>query len=112
GTQSYTDVITVSGNTTLTTTNAAVGFSTTVDGTVAATQGLTVAAGTSTVSCGGGVGTSFSLASLTVTGTGGITLRTVTTSGLQSYTGAVTLGATATLTGTVPTFSSTVSGAN
>jgi hypothetical protein len=60
-----------------------------------------VSAGTGAVTFGSTVGASQALANLTVTGTGPLTLDgSVTTIGPQSYGGAVTLGATDTLTTT------------
>jgi hypothetical protein len=77
-------------------------------------QTLTVSAGTGKVSFGGVVGGTTALTSVTVSSTNGgtdaITLRSVTTSGYQSYTGNATLGADTTLTTTNSdvTFTNTV----
>ena len=94
GVQSYGSAVTLGTTDTLTTTNSAVDFAGTVDAMTAGVQGLTVAAGTGTVTFGAPVGGSQALANLTVTGPGPITLDgNVTTTGAQSYGGAVTLGA-------------------
>src|SRR4030042_1654651 len=84
-----------SGTTTLTGVNAAndVSFSSTVNG----AQALSITAGGGDVSFGGAVGGTTALASVSVN-CSAITLRSVITNGgIQSYTGAVTLGAAATL---------------
>ena len=109
GNQGYTGAVTLGSTTTLTTGNSNVSFLSTVDAAAAGVQGLTVAAGSGQVSFGDVTGTT-SLADITITGTGGITLRSVTTTGTQGYTGAVTLGATATLstTNSPVSFSATV----
>ena len=100
GAQTYNDNVTLGANTTLTTTNSTVTFSGTVNG----AQSLTVSVGTGLVSFGGAVGGGTALSSVSVTSTNGapnaITLRNVTTSGTQTYTGNVTLGAATSLTTT------------
>ena len=101
GAQSYGGVVTLGSAVALATTNNTVDFANTVDATTAGVQGLTVSAGTGAVTFGSAVGGSKALANLMVTGTGPTTLDgNVTTTGVQSYGGAVTLGATDTLTTT------------
>ena len=81
--------------------NGALDFTGTVDAAAAGVQGLTVNAGAGAVTFGATVGGSKALANLLVTGTGSATLDSnVSTTGAQSYGGAVTLGATDTLTTT------------
>ena len=60
---------------------------------------LTITAGTGTVTFTGAVGTSKSLASLNVTSTGGIAINggAVTTQGIQTYSGNVSLGSASTV---------------
>ena len=104
GGQTYNSAVTLAATVTLNsnannTGNGAVDFVSTVNATTAGSQGLTVTAGTGTVTFGGAVGGSQKLASLTVTGP--TTLDgNVTTSGAQTYNSAVTLGATDVLTTT------------
>src|SRR5208337_1233183 len=93
GTQNYTNVVQLTGATVLATTNSNVKFGATVNGLVAGAQSLTINQGLGAVSFGGVVGGGFSLASLAVNGTGAITLRSAISTGAQSYTGPVTLGA-------------------
>ena len=90
----------------------AISFASTVNGAAAGTQTLAVNAGAATISFGNTVGTT-SLASLAATAAAGITIRTTTTTGAQTFTGPVTLGAATVLTtsGGNITFSSTVDGA-
>ena len=96
--------MTLGANTTLTTTNSAVTFSSTVNGTTAGSQSLTIAQGSGAVSFGGVVGSTTSLSSLAVSGSGSIALRSVTTSGAQSYSGTVTLDAASTFSASATTF--------
>ena len=108
GNQTYSGAVILSGNDVLTTTSSNVAFSSTVDG----GYGLTVAANNGNVVFHDAVGNGTSLASLSATGGGGITLAgNVTTSGNQTYSGAVILGASDTLTaGGSITSANTVSG--
>ena len=94
GSQSYTGATVLGAATMLTTTNAAVTFAGTLDG----AQTLGVAAGTGTVTLGQAVGATTKLASLTLTG-GTLALNggQVSTTGAQSYNGAIALGADTTL---------------
>ena len=92
GAQSYTGAVTLAANSTLATTNSAVSFSSTVKG----AKALTIAAGSGAVTFGGIVGGTTALSSVTVTAAG-INQRSITTSGAQRYTGAVTLAAGSTL---------------
>jgi fibronectin-binding autotransporter adhesin len=114
GPQSYVDAVVVSGpGATLVSGGTNISFSSTVNGTAAGTQSLTMNAGAANATFGGIVGVPTSLASLSVTAAGIITIRNVTTTGAQSFTGPVSLGAAATLTtaGGNIAFSSTVDGA-
>jgi filamentous hemagglutinin family protein len=114
GAQTHSAPVVLAANATFTTANNAITFGSTVDGTTAGTQSLSVNAGTGTLLLGATVGGTTSLASLNTTGTtGAATLGNVTTTGAQSYGGAVTLGGATTLTTTNSNiaFSSTVNGA-
>ena len=117
GAQTYNDNVTLGADTTLT--GSTVSFGGTVNGTTAGTESLAI---TGNVVFGDGagdfVGNTTSLEFVTVSGTttfnAGNASATVTTAGLQTYTGAVTLGADTTLASTGNgnvTFSSTVNGA-
>src|SRR4029077_19400944 len=90
----------IGGNDTLTTTNSAVNFVSTVDDGTSNTHSLTVSAGSGLVTFGGAVGTT-KLASLAATSTTGIDLNgSVTTGGSQTYTGPAVIGGNDTLTTT------------
>jgi hypothetical protein len=124
GDQTYHDAVvlasnSVTANTTLNGVN--VSFDSTLDGTVAGTQGLTInASGTTTFGDGTGddkVGGATSLAFLTTDAAGSTLLKStsVTTSGNQTYHDTVVLAsnnitATTTLTGVDITFASTLNG--
>ncbi len=117
GAQTYNDNVTLGADTALTATT--VSFGGTVNGTTAGTESLAIT-GNAVFgdSAADFVGNTTSLEFLTVSGTttfnAGNGSDTVTTAGLQTYTGAVTLGADTTLTSTGAgniTFSSTVNGA-
>ncbi len=116
GTQSYGGSVTLGASATLTTTNSNVTLSSTVNGTSAGAQGLTVSAGSGLVSIGGAVGGTTALSTVSLTSSAAaanaITMQSVTTSGAQGYTGNVTHGASATLTTTNSnvTFSAGVNG--
>jgi Concanavalin A-like lectin/glucanases superfamily/PKD domain/Matrixin len=103
GTQSYGDAVALGADTTLTGTTAT--FLGTLSGgnhNLAVTGNAVFGdAATDTVA---------GLSSLTVSGTTAINTASVTTSGTQTYSGAVTLGADATLTGTMVTTLDTVNG--
>src|SRR5439155_3468133 len=107
GAQTYNSAVTLGNTVTLATTNSPVDFASTVDGAF----GLTVNAGSGTVTFGGAVGGTTPLASLAVTGPTTLDAN-VTTSGAQTYHSAVTLGGTATLltTNAAIDFASTVDG--
>ena len=110
GAQTFGGAVVLGASETLTTTNSAVSFNSTIDGGF----GLNVAAGSGPVSFGGIVGGTTSLTSLSSSGSGAVALNgDVSTTGSQSYTGAVTLGATGVLTTTNSgvTFGSTINGA-
>ena len=95
GAQTYTGPVVLGGNATLTTTNTAITFDSTVNGDYA----LVADSGIAAIGFDGTVGGSTALASLATTGTTGtITLGgNVTTVGTQTYTGPVVLGASDTL---------------
>jgi hypothetical protein len=104
GAQSYDGAVTLGTDNDLTGTTMT--FGSTVDG----AQNLTV---TGNGVFDGAVGGTANLASLTVTGTSNVNGGAVSTTGTQSYDGAVTLGADTTLTASAATFGSTVdTGAN
>ncbi len=110
GTQTYAGAATLGANTTLTSTTAGtIGFGSTLNSSTATARSLTVSGN---ASFGGVVGGTHSLASLAVSGATAIDTTAITTSGTQTYTGAVTLGDNAALTGTTVSFGSTVDGAN
>ena len=140
GLQTYGDNVEISGDDrTITTTNDAVTFSGLVNSITGETRGLTVAAGSGLTTFNLAVGVSQSLGAIAITGSGGLDLNAdigntdpsagatslvvtgatdlggnVTTTGLQTYTDAVTLsGAARTLTSTASgavLFSSTIDG--
>ena len=107
GTQTYGDAVTLTSATTLASSgNAAIALNSTVDG----AQTLAVNT-TGATTFAGSVGSTTALTSLT-TNAGGTTSigGNVTTTGVQTYNDAVTLTGNSILTGTTPTFASTVSG--
>ncbi len=117
--QTYNGAVTLGADTTLSTTTGTVQFNSTVNGTTAGTESLAI---TGNVVFGNGagdfVGNTTALEFVTVSGTttfnAGNASATVTTTGLQTYTGAATLGANTTLTSTGAgnvTFGSAVNGA-
>lgn len=117
--QTYGGAVTLGADTTLSTTTGTVQFNSTVNGTTAGNESLAI---TGNVVFGNGagdfVGNTTSLEFVTVSGTttfnAGNASATVTTTGLQTYTGAATLGANTTLTSTAGgniTFGSAVNGA-
>ncbi len=86
-TQAYTGAVTLGASTTLTTTNSAVTFSSTVNGTTAGMQSLTIAQGSGAVTFSSTVGATVALNSLSVNGSGAITLNgNVTTYTLSATT--------------------------
>ena len=91
GAQTYNSAVTLGATATMTTSNNAVDFASTVNAATAGVQGLTVAAGNATVAFNDVVGGTAALASLTVTGPTTLA-RNVTTTGAQTYNSAVTLG--------------------
>ena len=99
GGQSYDNAVTLGADSTLTTSNSAVNFASTVDSAAPGAETLTINAGTGNVTFGGAAGQSHALANLTVTGLTQINGGTVTTNGGQTYNGAVTLGSDVSLTG-------------
>ncbi|WP_167856075.1 filamentous hemagglutinin N-terminal domain-containing protein [Natronospirillum operosum] len=106
GTQTYNSAITLTDSITLTTTDSNIDFGSTIDG----AHGLTLAAGTGTVTLEGEVGAGTALDSLEITA-GSIELeQDVTTAGNQDYNGAVTLTGNRTLEGNTLIFSDTVTG--
>src|SRR5258708_1238125 len=70
----------------------------TIDATIAGVGSLTIATGAGLATLGD-VGGTKALASLTETGAGGVSLRSVTTTGDQSYSGPATLNGTLSATG-------------
>ncbi|GHV19571.1 hypothetical protein FACS189494_01530 [Spirochaetia bacterium] len=115
GTQTYTGAVTLSANTTLATTNSNIIFSSTVNGTTANTQGITINTGTGTVTFAGAVGSSpIPLAAITitqgvVTASDDVDVGTITiTSG--SLTAAAS-GKTVTISGTITINGTYTSGA-
>jgi hypothetical protein len=111
GGQTYNGIVTLYSNTALTDTGPGVTFSSTVDSATATPQvpySLTV---NGNAAFNGLVGSMEPLSSLDVTGTTAMDAGTVTTSGSQTYNGAVTLMANTTLTPTsYVVFYSTVDG--
>ena len=105
GTQTYTGAVTLSASPTLTAGSTGVDFGSTVNG----GDALTI---TGDATFNGLVGNSTLLTSLSVSGTSDIETTSVKTSGTQTYTGAVTLSASPTLTagGTGVDFVSTLDG--
>ena len=103
--QTYNDNVTLGADTTLT------GGTITTNGTLAGgTYGLTVTG--NAVFGNGTADTLTGLSALSVSGTTGVYTNTITTSGTQTYTGAVTLGASTTLTASsVSTYGAVVGGA-
>ncbi len=112
GTQTYANTVVVSGaGAALDSTGTNIGFSGTVNGTAAGAQTLGMNAGAGNVTIANSVGAPISLASLSATAAL-ITIRNITTTGNQAFTGPVSLGAAAVLTtaGGNITFSSTIDG--
>lgn len=127
GTQTYSGTVSVGVDTTLTTTNSAVSFGSTVDG----PKNLTINAGNGAIGFTGNVGPITALGAISLTGNGTSTFGgsvnaaslstttgansingNITTSGIQSYNGAATLNANTTLatTNSSVTFNSTLDG--
>ncbi len=110
GLQTYTGAVTLTGDVVLIGTGIV--FGSTVDGTVAGNQSLTI---TGPATFGGVVG-GVALEALSVSGATAINTTAITTStagggsGNQTFTGAVTLSSDAALTGTTVAFGSTVNG--
>ena len=102
----YNHAVTLGGGGAITLTGAGT-LAGTVDATTAGSESLTV---TGAFTLGGAVGGTKALASLSMGGTTALNGGAVTTTGTQTYTGLVTLGADATLTGTVPTFTAHLNG--
>ncbi len=94
GNQTYGSAITLGADTTLTATGGTVSFTSTVDGTTAGQEDLTI---TGNGSFGTAVGGTTALGALSVSGTTNLAGGAVTTQGTQTYTGAVTLAADTTL---------------
>jgi filamentous hemagglutinin family protein len=91
----------------ITTNNAPINFSSTVNG----ARALTLNAGTNTTTFSGILGGVTPLASLTANGGVALNGTAVATSGAQIYNNAVTLGANTTLAGSALTFAGTLNGA-
>jgi hypothetical protein len=96
GIQTYTGAVTLSAATVITTTNSNVTLGSTING----ANALTVSQGTGTLTFSGIVGGSTSLASISVNGSGTLNINggEITTTGNQSYSGPVLIGANTTLT--------------
>jgi filamentous hemagglutinin family protein len=103
GTQSYSGAVTLGADETLT--GSGIAFGGTVDG----AHALSIAGNASFANA---VGAGTALASLSVSGTSALNGSSVKTGGVQSYTGAVTLGADETLTGASIAFGGTIDGAH
>ena len=109
GTQSFNGSVTLNANTVLSTNNAHIVFSGTVDAAAAGIQSLTASVGSGTVTLTGGAGGTNALASLSIDNAalGG----TIKTDGAQSYTNAVLLGnAVLSVTSGGITFDTTLNG--
>jgi len=109
GAQSYTGAVTLAGDVTLTAKNSTnvlqdVSFTSTIDG----AKTLII---DGNASFGGTVGGTGNLTSLSVNGTTS-TSASISTTGTQTYTGAVTLGADSTLSASNVTFNADVSGSH
>ncbi len=107
GSQTYSGAVTLGATTTLTTSGSTINFDSTLDGAFGLTTSTTL-----TTTFGGTVGGSAALASLSVGGAASIN-NNVTTTGLQSYTGAITLTGNSTLHSTgggALDFNSTIAG--
>ena len=96
GAQTFNGAVRLTNNITLTTTNSNVVFYTTVNGTSAGAQSLTVANGSGTIALGGNVGGSVALSSLNFSSSTATTLLggSVTTAGSQNYAGSISVGGT------------------
>jgi filamentous hemagglutinin family protein len=96
GAQTYNGAVRLTNNITLTTSSSNVVFYTTVNGTSAGAQSLTVANGSGTIALGGNVGGSVALSSLNFSSSTATTLLggSVTTTGSQNYAGSVSVGGT------------------
>ncbi|HZL59267.1 MAG TPA: hypothetical protein VFC38_06175, partial [Stellaceae bacterium] len=108
GGQTYSGAVTLDANTTLTDgSTSGVSFGA-VDSDAGGARNLTVSGN---ASFGGNVGLTHPLAALDVTGTATIDTSFVTTTGSQTYGGALTLGQNTTLNGSAEIFGGTVTGA-
>jgi hypothetical protein len=89
GLQTYSGAVTLAANTTLTTTNSNVTFNSTINGTTAATQSLTIANGSGLIVLGGNVGSGATLSSINFSSATATTILagSVSTSGAQTYSG-------------------------
>ncbi|MDP3907076.1 filamentous hemagglutinin N-terminal domain-containing protein, partial [Novosphingobium sp.] len=117
GLQSYDGSVVLGADTTLTSTGGgAINFGSTVDSDAGQTRALTTAS-TGVTTFAGRVGATDKLSTLTVNGlttlnvAGTLGAPSIQTTGAQTYTGAVSLGADTVLSGTTATFGSTVDGA-
>jgi len=102
GAQAYTGAVTLGADTSLTASTM------TFNGTVNGAYALLI---TGAPTFDAAVGASTPLTSLSIIGPSALDGGTITTSGTQTYTGAVTLGAVTALTGSTTTFNGTVDGA-
>ena len=107
GVQAYDGAATLGANATLTSTGGQVNFVQTLDSGATA-RALSIVGD---AQFGNVVGGSHALSSVSVSGSGALNGGAITTTGFQTYTGAVTLGAVSTLTGSTVGFGSTLNGA-
>ena len=108
GGQTYSGAVTLGKNANLASSSGAIDFASTIDGAFSLT-----ANGATTTTFGGEVGVGTALSGLIVVGPATINTDAITTSGAQTYEGAVTLGTSTTLTETgtsLINFQSTVDG--
>ncbi|MGQ0627050.1 MAG: two-partner secretion domain-containing protein, partial [Phycisphaerales bacterium] len=107
GNQTYSSALTLTQDTTFSSTGGTVAFGSTLNGTTAGQESATI---NGNATFAGAVGGTTALESLSVTGAAGINGGAVTTTGDQTYGTGTTLGASATLTGGTVTFSGTLDG--
>jgi autotransporter-associated beta strand protein len=96
GVQTYTGAVTLLADTALTTTNSAIGFTSTLDSNNVAAYALTTSTGTSSTTFGAAVGATHALASLSTSGNASIG-GNVTTVGTQNFGGIATVESALTL---------------
>ena len=101
GAQAYTGAVILGTNTMLSTTSSPISFGSTIDGTSAGSQSLTLTTGSGSINFAADVGATKALANLTVAGVSGTSTAQTTslhgnviTSGMQSYGGNLIVGST------------------